>query len=123
MKPEDRQIVDWGRFTTLAEYRIFLQGILKGMSETFEEKNAEYCGNDESVDVFSNFRKTAQLEGTTVEFSLLTKVTKHIVALVDFVKALEQGKVMPLEQWQEKCGDIRVYATLLEGLITLEHFN
>jgi hypothetical protein len=121
MNPSDRNKIDWSRFTILADYRIFLQGILKGMLDTFETKNAEYCGSEDNVDVFSNFRKTAQLEGTSVEFSLITKVSKHIIALIDFVKMLEEGKVMPLWQWQEKCGDIRTYATLLEGIITLEH--
>ena len=67
-------------------------------------------------DRLSNFKRAAELAGCTPEKALIGFVTKHIVALYDFVDALPD-RCMTLEQWAEKTGDIRNYMILLDGLI------
>lgn len=67
-------------------------------------------------DRLSNFKRAAELAGCTPEKALIGFVTKHIIALYDFVDALP-GRCMTLEQWAEKTGDIRNYMILLDGLI------
>jgi hypothetical protein len=68
-------------------------------------------------DRLSNFKQAAAILNSTPEAALMGFVTKHIVALYDFVAALPDGKQYTVEQWAEKTGDIRNYMILLDGLI------
>ncbi len=44
-------------------------------------------------------------------------VSKHIVALSDFVSDIDKGQIRPIEQWAEKIGDIRAYMVLLKAMV------
>ena len=88
--------------------------ILSETGKTFAKKNEEYARQD----ALSNFKKAANAKNCTPEDALLGMVVKHWVSVVDLIQDIDQNKVAPLEMWQEKCGDIRVYMMLLEALVT-----
>lgn len=76
-------------------------------------KADEYARGDR----LSNFKKAAELMNCTPERALFGFVTKHIVALSDFVNDLEDGLNQTPERWTEKTGDIINYMILLEALV------
>jgi len=83
------------------------------IERTLGAKADEYARGDR----LSNFKKAASLLGCTPERALLGFVTKHIVALADFVNDLEAGECQPMSRWTEKTGDIANYMILLEALL------
>lgn len=87
--------------------------ILKETKNTFSSKNKEYSRED----ALSNFKKAGEAMGCTPEHALLGMLTKHWVSVVDMIHDIDDNKVGDEALWREKCGDIRVYAMLLEGLI------
>ena len=98
---------------TIVSNRLYLTEKILGA------KGKEYARGDR----LSNFKKAAILMGCTPERALFGFVSKHIVALSDFVGDLEKGHVQALEQWDEKLGDIIVYMILLEALVIERHQN
>ena len=80
---------------------------------TLIKKADEYARGDR----LSNFKQIAHLLGVTPEKALIGLVSKHIVALVDFVNDIDKGIVQPYDRWDEKIGDINNYNILLEALI------
>lgn len=84
--------------------------------EVLVTKAGEYAHDDER---FSNFHNCAswQANGRTPEAALWNMVTKHLVATRDAIDQIALGVVKPIEFWDEKLGDIRNYAVLLEGLV------
>jgi len=80
-----------------------------------DRKAQEYVGQD--ADRLGNFKRAGQLLGCTPERALAGFMAKHVQALYDFVRDLEAGRDRPLEQWEEKTGDIILYCILLKGLL------
>ena len=78
-------------------------------------KGAEYTGKD--VDRLGNFKRVATLMRCTPEKALAGLVAKHIVATYDFIEDLEKGQHRTMQQWDEKLGDIILYAILLKALL------
>jgi hypothetical protein len=69
-------------------------------------------------DRLSNFKAALTVIGCkTPEKALWAFVSKHIVALRDFIDRLEAGEEVPKEWWLEKTGDITNYMFLLEALL------
>lgn len=71
-------------------------------------------------DQLANFKKAAALRNTTPEDILFGYVTKHIVALDDFIKEMSDvanHAPRPIEQWDEKIFDIILYMLLMRGLL------
>jgi hypothetical protein len=91
-----------------------LKNRLYRTEQILEQKAAEYV---KDTDRLSNFKRAAQLLSCTPERALLGFVAKHIVALSDFVEDLERGYYHPMQQWDEKLGDIINYMILLEALL------
>lgn len=84
-------------------------------------KGVEYTGKD--TDRLGNFKRVATLMRCTPEKALAGLVSKHIVALYDFIDDLEKGQVRPMPQWNEKLGDIILYSILLKGLLIEREFD
>jgi hypothetical protein len=85
---------------------------------TLASKGDEYTVG---LDRLSNFKEAAELLGRTEEQVLLGYVTKHIIALKDFI---QDGKPVSQAQWVEKFQDIICYMLILETLlIENERFN
>ena len=82
------------------------------MDKVLRSKAAEYAHGGDRL---SNFKDAAAMNGCTPEQALWGFVTKHIIALKDFIKS---GETRPLEQWEEKIGDIQNYMVLLEALLS-----
>jgi len=76
-------------------------------------------GNEYSTekDKLHNFHKAALLNNCLPATSLWGMVTKHVIALSDFVEREENGEIIPLAQWQEKIHDIGAYMVLLDAII------
>jgi hypothetical protein len=68
-------------------------------------------------DRLSNFKKAAALQSCTPERALWGMVSKHLVALSDFVDRLDAGEDIPESQWEEKIGDSINYLILLDALL------
>lgn len=96
-----------------AEFDLFLEEKLEDMRLILAAKAEEYAHGDR----LSNFKKTAEFLDCTPEKALWGFVTKHIIALNDFIADLEKGRMVPIEQWEEKIGDIRNYMILLDALV------
>ena len=82
------------------------------MDAVLKSKATEYAHGGDRL---SNFKDAAELNGCTPEQALWGFVTKHIIALKDFIKS---GETRPLEQWEEKIGDIQNYMVLLEAIVS-----
>lgn len=83
------------------------------ISLILSSKAVEYARGDR----LSNFKEAAEFLHCTPEKALLGFVTKHMIALRDFVEDLEKGHCASGEQWDEKLGDIINYMILLEALL------
>lgn len=92
---------------------IILTNRLFMTEKTLGAKADEYARGDR----LSNFKKAADLMGCTPERALWGFVTKHIIALSDFINDLENGKNQTPERWEEKLQDIICYMILLDALV------
>ena len=86
---------------------------LNQIQDTLSTKADEYARGDR----LSNFKQIAHLLGITPEKALVGLVSKHIVALIDFINDLDNGVVQPYERWDEKIGYICAYMILLDALV------
>ncbi len=82
--------------------------------DTLTAKADEYARGDR----LSNFKQIAGLMQVTPEKALVGLVSKHIVALYDFVNDIERGTLQSSSRWDEKIGDIIAYMILLDALVT-----
>ena len=86
---------------------------LDKVKATLIAKADEYARGDR----LSNFKKIAGLMGCTPEKVLMLLVSKHIVALTDFVNDLDLNHAQAMTRWDEKIGDIMCYMTLMDALV------
>ncbi len=77
-------------------------------------KAKEYAAGEDRL---HNFHAAGRLLGTAPEAALLGFLTKHLVSVVDLVKALP-GVVPPRAYVDEKVGDCINYLILLEALLS-----
>ncbi len=97
----------------IEQFTQILDQCLAETKETLGAKGLEYARTDR----LSNFKQIAHLNGVTNEKALMLLVSKHIVALSDFVSDIDNGQVRDIAQWSEKIGDIRAYMILLKAMI------
>lgn len=77
-------------------------------------KAAEYATEDR----LHNFKRAAELQGTTPMKALIGMWTKHVVSVLDIVdKHAKDGSVPLQSRVDEKIGDAVNYLILLEGLL------
>lgn len=81
--------------------------------ETLVEKAKQYAKNGR----LGNFYDIAEFNETTPEKAAMILLSKHFVALKDYVN---QPEGVPMEQWEEKIGDIICYLHLLEAIIKVK---
>ncbi len=93
-------------------FETVLNNRIAAIKDILDEKAKQYQRGDNR---YSNFDKIALFENQTPEQALWGIAMKHIAALSDYVNDLPENN-MPIEQWQEKIGDIINYLILLEGL-------
>lgn len=86
---------------------------IEATHDTLIEKAKQYARDDR----LSNFKRAGEMNRTTAEKALWGMVTKHIIATIDYIDDIDKGVNQPLEQWDEKIGDIIVYMILLEALV------
>jgi len=104
---EERKLMDSARFTKVVEER------LAKTRGTLISKADEYARGDR----LSNFKDMAVMLHTIPEQALAGLVSKHIVALLDFIRDIEKGKVQSYPRWDEKIGDIMAYLCLLDAMV------
>lgn len=104
--------MDEGEEMTSEELNIIVNKRCETIKLILTEKAAQYARGDR----LSNFKKIAAFRHKTPEEALMGLVVKHIVALDDFIQDLPDKK-MPIEQWEEKIGDIINYMILLEAMV------
>ena len=95
------------------QFTEILKNHIDHIEATLGRKADEYARGDR----LSNFKDAAALMGCTPERALFGFVSKHIIALSDFIKDLEDGKMRHRSQWDEKIGDIACYMPLLTALL------
>jgi len=98
---------------TTEEFNQVVENRLKHQQDVLTAKADEYARGDR----LSNFKSAGQMNHSTPETALWGFVTKHIIALGDFVRDLEGGIIQDYERWEEKIGDIQNYMTLLDALV------
>lgn len=76
-----------------------------------KNKSVQYSTDNDRL---ANFKQAAELQGCTPEEALFGFVSKHIVALADYVK--DPGGT-PRPWFDEKIMDIRAYMILLDALL------
>jgi hypothetical protein len=90
-----------------------LDTCLESDRSTLGAKGDEYARGDR----LSNFKEIAVMLKCTPEKALLSLVAKHWIAMCDFVRDIDTGKVQSMDRWREKTGDIRRYMILLEAMV------
>jgi len=83
------------------------------LKATLLSKGVEYSYEDERL---SNFYDAAAMNGCSPKQALWGMVTKHIIALKDFIERDANRIEVPESQWDEKIGDIIAYMVLLKAL-------
>lgn len=86
---------------------------LKNIESMLLSKGAEYANEDR----LSNFKDGAAFRKRSPEGICFDYVTKHLVALNEFIDRVEKGIEVTPEQWIEKTQDIGVYMLLLETIL------
>ena len=80
---------------------------------TLLAKADEYARGDR----LSNFKQIAGLLNCIPEQALIGLVSKHIIALVDFINDKANDRAQPYARWDEKIGDIIAYMILLDAMV------
>lgn len=93
------------------EFKELLTFRLNNCMKVLGYKATEYVNGEDRL---SNFKTAAALQGCTPERALGGMLSKHVVALFDFIDK-EEGDY---DRWIEKITDTINYCLLLEGLIT-----
>ncbi len=99
---------------TNEELNTLVIDITEHINKSLTVKGNEYA---RTKDRLKNFKDAGDFQEETPERALLGMVSKHIIALKDFILDLDAGKLRPMSQWQEKTRDIINYMILLEGLL------
>lgn len=94
------------------QFNELVKSCLKDTEKTLCNKAKEYASN---TDRFHNFRLAAQIGNTTPEKALWGMAIKHLVSVVDLIENSDTPRSS--EYIREKCGDLRNYLILLEGII------
>ena len=96
-----------------SDFNVVLENAITDLEETLFIKGSEYS---HTQDRLKNFKDAADFNGIEPEQALWLFVTKHIIALKDFVWQIDDNRITK-NQWAEKLGDIRAYMVLLEALV------
>ena len=86
---------------------------LAHVKDTLTAKADEYARGDR----LSNFKKIADMLDSTPEKALIGLVSKHWIALLDFIADLNKPVIQPYQRWDEKTTDIMAYMVLLDALV------
>jgi len=97
----------------LKEFKSLIKKRMAICNKVLIEKNNTYA----DIDVLSNFKRAAELQRVSVEDALLGMLTKHTVAIYDFVYRLRFDEHVPAEEWEDKLTDIHNYFYLLEAVL------
>jgi hypothetical protein len=96
---------------TTNDFNKLVDEVCAEIQQTLKTKANQYASCDDRL---SNFKDASKFLGCNDEQALWGFVTKHIIALNDFITLdLSQSK----EQWLEKTGDVICYMILLRGLL------
>jgi hypothetical protein len=95
------------------EFDDLLEETITEIRATLFNKGSEYA----TFDRLDGFKSSAAFNGITVEQALWFFVTKHIIALRDFIRKDSHGDTPPYNQWKEKTGDIINYMILLRAIL------
>lgn len=98
---------------TQTELNLLIQEVVDELNETLDKKGQQYSSQEDRL---RNFKDAAKFLDETPEEALLGMVTKHIIALKDFIHFNNYTQVGK-EQWLEKTGDIINYMILLRALL------
>ncbi len=97
------------------EFTKFVENICDELKATLLKKGEEYA---DGGDRLKNFKDAAGMNECLPEMALWGFVSKHIIALKDFISDMNKGtKVTSGIQWLEKTGDIINYMILLRALL------
>ena len=96
------------------EFKMLVAERVDKIKSVLTAKAEEYARGDR----LSNFKKAATMLDCSPEEALLGFVSKHWVALIDFIYDIDEGVVQTQDRWDEKLGDIINYMILLEALVT-----
>ena len=98
------------------EFQKVLNKRILDLQETLSLKGMEY---GPGIDRLQNFKDVGAMNDIEPEYALWGMVSKHIIALKDFVTRLNDSAGMDRptrRQIDEKIGDIIAYMNLLDGL-------
>ena len=98
---------------TPAQFDQIIEDQFKQCRQLLSQKAGEYARGDR----LSNFKKAANLTGSTPVTALWGMAVKHIVSIADYVNDYEMGDVHTLPQWNEKIHDAINYLLLLKGVL------
>ena len=99
-----------------SDFNKLTEACCEEIRETLSQKGQDYSGD---LDRLQNFKDASDMTGLTPEACLFGFVVKHIVALQDYIRNVDDPVACPSEaQLVEKTGDIAVYLLpLLRGLL------
>jgi len=96
------------------DFSKILNGRVRACKNILEHKADVYAAGSDRL---SNFKDAGRLLSCSPERALQGFMTKHIVALNDFIAKLDYAQHTLMGEWEEKIGDIINYLILLEALV------
>ena len=78
-------------------------------------KAKEYADDEDRL---HNFVVASELQGVTLEEALGGLMAKHTVSIYDMIRGVGDGKVYPMDMWDEKITDHINYLLLLKAIVT-----
>jgi len=104
-----------------SKFNIIVRERINSINTSLIVKGNEYAPQGDRL---GNFKCGGVFNHETPERYLLGLVSKHIIALRDFIYELDTGgTTRDKPQWNEKIGDIINYMILLEGLLADRSLN
>ena len=99
-----------------SEFEEFFNSVQEHERSTFTSKSQDYSSDD---DKFFNFHQAAHINGiwdeTTPEREAWGFATKHLISVLDII---HHRVGFDVHKAREKFGDLRIYLTLIEAMMT-----
>lgn len=113
----EQNFINQQRFDEIVEKRIEV------IRASLKSKGQEYANKDLTTDRMYNFKRGAEISGSTPVSVLFGYWLKHITSTIDIVKQIEQGIIPSETLVEEKLTDMINYTILLDVAIEDARLN
>jgi len=102
---------------THEEFNVVLNETIRKCKSTLATKKDIYASD---LDRLDNFKQASSLQKCSQAQALWGMLSKHLVALSEYIKLDASGYAITAEEFEEKLGDSINYLILLRGILKEE---